>query len=60
MDATILGEVLTTLTGTAGAVKSIAEAVKATKAKVKGNTEAERAVAEVDGLERLTKPGMWR
>jgi TolA-binding protein len=45
MDGSITGEVLTTITGMAGATKAIAEAFKLLKTKVKGNQEAERAVS---------------
>jgi len=40
------GEILTTITGMAGATKAVAEAVKALKAKMKGNPEAERGLSD--------------
>jgi TolA-binding protein len=46
MDAAGAGELLTTISGMAGATKAVAEAVRAVKAKVKGNAEAEKAVSE--------------
>ena len=46
MDGAIAGEVLTTITGMAGATKAVAEVIKTLKAKVKGNAEAERALSD--------------
>jgi hypothetical protein len=51
MDGSIAGDVLTTITGMAGATKAVAEAFKTLKARVKGNPEAERAVS--DALDQI-------
>jgi chromosome segregation ATPase len=45
MDAGIAAELLTTITGMAGATKAVAEAMKSVKSKVKGNAEAEQALS---------------